>query len=86
MARSNIISRSHQDVAHLCLPTNNNTKYQLSTPYNSKIYPGQYLTVQCHNAKVTTWPCTAISLPVVNNLHLTVSVIQPGQDFKVQSH
>ena len=34
MVRSKVKSRSHNDIAHLQLPTNVPTKYQLPTPYS----------------------------------------------------
>ena len=52
MARSKAKSRSHHDVAHLQSLSNVPTKYQLPTPYNVKILPGQNFKGQGHYSEV----------------------------------
>ena len=52
MARSKVKSRSHYGVAHLHLPTNVPTKYQLPTLTLSEIQPEQDFIGQGHYGKV----------------------------------
>ena len=96
MARSKVKSRSDHDVAHLHPLTNVPSKYQLPTPhsfrdiaqtrfYRSSLWQGQRSN-QGQTMTLHTYTPQPMSLPSINFLHLTVSEIQPGQDFKGQGH
>ena len=88
MARSKVKSRLHYDVAHLQPLINVPTKYQLATPYSSKIKPTKFYksrslrqgqrSNQGHTMTLHTYNPKPMSLPSVNFLHFTVSEIQPA--------
>ena len=83
MARSKVKSRSHHDVAHLQLPDNVPTKYQLPSPYSFRdiaqtrfyrsgsLRQGQRLN-QGHTMMRHTYNTPTMSLPHINFLFLTV--------------
>ena len=78
-------------------PTNVPTKYQLPTPYSfrdiarTRFYRSSTLR-QCqrsnqgHTMTLHTYYPQPMSSPSIGFLHLTVSEIQPGQDFIGQGH
>ena len=92
MARSKVKSRSDHDVAHLQLLTNVPTKYQLPTPYSfrdiarTRFYRSRSLQQGQRSNQGQTMTLHTYNLPSINFLHLTVSEIEPGQDFKGQDH
>ena len=97
MARSKIKLRSHHDVAHLHPLTNVPTKYQLPTPYgfrdiartrflNSRLLRQGQRSNQGHTMMMHTYN-PPINVPIKYNfLHLTVSEIQPRQNFPATRH
>ena len=97
IARSNVKSRSHQDVAHLNSLTNVCTKCQLPAPYGFQDMAHIY-DIKCQGycckikgqMKVTPWHCKPTPLTNVCTKYqlpiLTVSKIQYRQDFKGQVH
>ena len=95
--RSKVKSNSHYDVAYLQPLSNVPTEYQLPTPYgfrdiaqtrfyrSSSLKQGQRST-QGHTMALQNYNHQPMSLPSINFLPLTVSEIQPGQDFIGQGH
>ena len=94
MARSKVKSRSHHDT-HLHPLTNVPIKYQLPTPYGfrdiarTRFYRSRSLRQgqrwnQNQTLTLHTYTSKPMSLLSINLLHLTVSEIQPGQDFLTQ--
>ena len=89
-ARSNVKSRSDDDVAHLQPLANVPAKYQLPTPYgcrdiartrfsHSRSLRKDQRSNQGRTMTLHTYTPQPMSLPSMNFLHLTVSKIQPGQ-------
>ena len=94
-ARPQVKSRSHHDNALLQPQTNVPTKYQLPIPYGFQDIAGSRycrlrslpLGQRINQGHTMAWHPSnpqPVSLPSINFLHLTVSKILPGQNYKGQ--